>query len=142
MKDLNERLEQIALRFGVREVYAFGSRAREVSARLRGESPCVDHPESDVDVGVRMGARAKISPSDRVKLALEIEDLLGTPRVDLVIVDEVDPFLAVEIVRGELCYAADLDRQARYELFVLAQAGDLLPFKKERIRMILEERAR
>jgi hypothetical protein len=77
-----------------------------------------------------------------VKLALEIEDLLKVSRVDLVILQETDPFLAVEIIRGELLYTEDPNRQARYELYLLGRAGDLLSFKKERIRMIMEEGAR
>ena len=142
MKDLGSGLEQIARRFGVKEVYAFGSRAKELSARLRGESYCITYPESDIDIGVRIGPGDALSPSDRVQLSIEIEDLLDACRVDLVIIDEADPFLAVEIVRGELLYTEDLDRQARYELYLLGRAGDLLPFKQERIRMILEEKAR
>ena len=141
-KDLNTGLEQIARRYGLRELYAFGSRAKELIARLRGEMACVTYPESDVDIGVGMGPRVALGPSERVQLALEIEDLLDASRVDLVIIEEADAFLAVEIVRGELLYTEDLDRQARYELYLLGRAGDLLPFKKERIRMILEERAR
>lgn len=62
--------------------------------------------------------------------------------MDLVILQETDPFLAVEIIRGELLYTEDPDKEARYELYVLRRAGDLLPFKKERIRMIMEEGAR
>jgi uncharacterized protein len=93
-------------------------------------------------MGVRIEAGASLGPSGRVKLALEIEDLLEVSRVDLVVLQEADPFLAVEIIRGELVYAEDLDRQARYELYILRRAGDLLPFKKERIRMIMEEGAR
>jgi uncharacterized protein len=141
-KELNLRLEQIARRYRVAEIYAFGSRAKEVAARLREEKQYPDHAESDVDMGVRIEAGASLGPSGRVKLALEIEDLLEVSRVDLVVLQEADPFLAVEIIRGELVYAEDLDRQARYELYILRRAGDLLPFKKERIRMIMEEGAR
>ena len=54
----------------------------------------------------------------------------------------MDSYLALEIIRGELIYTDDPDRQARYELYVLRRAADLLPFKKDRIRMILEEGAR
>jgi hypothetical protein len=53
-----------------------------------------------------------------------------------------DAFLCADIVAGELLYTADPDEQARYELFVLRRAGDLLPFKKARMHMILEEGAR
>jgi hypothetical protein len=48
----------------------------------------------------------------------------------------------VDIICGELLYTSDPDQQARYELFVLRRAGDLLPFQRERTRMILEEGAR
>lgn len=136
------KLKEIALRYGLEEVYAFGSRAKEVAARLRGENYYALNPKSDVDIGVRTKRGHQLSTSERVKLALEIEDLLGVPRVDLVTLQETDPFLAVEIIRGELLYAEDPDRQARYELYLLRRAGDLLPFKKERIRMIMEEGAR
>jgi uncharacterized protein len=136
------KLKEIALRYGLEEVYAFGSRAKEVAARLRGDNVCAAHAESDLDIGVRTKLGPRLGPSERVKLALEIEDLLGAPRVDLVILQETDPFLAVEVIRGELLYAEDPDRQARYELYLLRRAGDLLPFKKERIRMIMEEGAR
>jgi len=135
-------LKEIARRYRVVEIYAFGSRAKEVAAWLRGETVYANHGESDVDMGVRIGAGVTLGPSERVNLALEIEDLLEVSRVDLVILQEADPFLAVEIIRGELLYAEDLDRQARYELYILRRAGDLLPFKKERIRMIMEEGAR
>lgn len=40
------------------------------------------------------------------------------------------------------CKSNDLDERARYELLLLRRAGDLFYFKKERMRMILEEGAR
>lgn len=136
------KLREIALRYGLEDVYAFGSRAKEVAARLSGERTNAAYPKSDVDIGVRIKPGLALGASERVKLALEIEDLLEVSRVDLVILQETDPFLAVEIIRGELLYTQDPDQQARYELYLLRRAGDLLPFKKERIRMITEEGAR
>jgi predicted nucleotidyltransferase len=142
MTVLSDQIEEIALRYGVEEVYAFGSRAKEVAARLSGEEVSPSHPKSDVDIGVRIKPGLKLGASERVELALEIEDLLDAPRVDLVVLQETDPFLALEIIRGELLYAEDLDRQARYELYLLRRAGDLVGFKKERTRMIIKEGAR
>jgi predicted nucleotidyltransferase len=136
------KLRDIALRYGVEEVYAFGSRAKEVAIRLSGERASVAYPKSDVDIGVRNRLGLTLGPSERAKLALEIEDLLKVSRVDLVILQETDPFLAVDIIRGELLYTRDPDQQARYELYLLGRAGDLIPFKKERIRMIMEEGTR
>jgi hypothetical protein len=46
------------------------------------------------------------------------------------------------VIRGELLHTEAPDDQAQYELYVLRRAGDLLPFKKERMRMILEEGGR
>ena len=71
-----------------------------------------------------------------------MEDLFDVERVDLVLLPEADPFLALDIIRGELLYTRDPNQQARYELYVLRRAGDLLPFQKIRTRMILEEGAR
>lgn len=141
-RGLQKQLEDIARRYNVEEVYAFGSRAKEVAARLHDGTVCAACPESDIDIGVRLKAGGTLGPSERVQLALEVEDFLGASRVDLVILGEADSFLAVEIIRGELLYAEDLDRQARYELYLLRRAGDLHSFKKERMRMIMEEGAR
>ena len=65
-------------------------------------------------------------------MTLELEELLGVPRVDLVILPEADAFLAAEIVRGELLYAQDLDQEAETQLYYLRRAGDLAPFFRER----------
>jgi predicted nucleotidyltransferase len=139
---ISQRLEQIAHRYRLAEIYAFGSRSGEAAAHLRGEKVYTVHPESDTDIGVRVRPGDSLRPSERVQLTLELEDLMGVSRVDLVILQEADPFLAIEIIRGELLYAEDMDNQARHELYLLARAGDLLPLKKERVRMILEEGAR
>jgi hypothetical protein len=83
-----------------------------------------------------------VAPEKTADLAAELEDLLDAPRVDLVSLPRADPFLALDIIRGELLSTSDADRQAEYELFVLRRAADLLPFQRERVRMILEEGAR
>jgi hypothetical protein len=67
----------------------------------------------------------------------ELEDLFGAGRVDLVSLPEASPFLAVEIILGELLYEVDADRTAEYELFVLRRAADLAPFERERVRGVL-----
>ncbi len=85
--------------------------------------------------------RVAWTPEKRVNLSMELEDLFQAGRIDLVLLPEAEPFLALDIVRGELLYTGDPDRQARYELFALRRAGDLLPFKRERTRTILEEGA-
>ncbi len=68
---------------------------------------------------------------------MALEDLLDVPRVDLVILPEAPPFLALDIVQGELLCATDPVAEAEYQLYVLRRAGDLAPFERERRRMIL-----
>ena len=99
-------------------------------------------PEPDVDIGVLPAKKESWTPKKGAKLSIDLEDLFQVNCVDLVLLPEAEPFLALDIIRGELLYTNDPDRQARYELFVLRRAGDLLPFQKERTRMILEEGAR
>lgn len=132
-----EKLKQMAECFRITDVYAFGSRAPEIAARVRGETPAPEFPDSDVDIGVQPEPGKRLSIQEKVKLAIELEDLLEAPRVDLVIIPEVDPFLAVEIIRGELLYCQDPDEQAEHELYLLARAGDLAGYERERIESIL-----
>jgi uncharacterized protein len=131
------KLKQLARRFRISETYAFGSRAREVAARVRGETPAIELPDSDVDIGVQPERGKHLSIQEKVKLAIELEDLFGVMRIDLVVIPEVNPFLAVEIIRGELLYCRDPDEQAEHELFILARAGDLACYERERIESIL-----
>lgn len=138
-----EKISDISKQHGVADLYVFGSRGAEIVARVHGQStksPPLSN--SDVDFGVTPIDFSNFGPLQRVSLSIELENLLDAPKVDLVVLPEVDPFLALEIIRGELLYTNDPERQARHELYILRRAGDLMPFKKERIRMILEEEAR
>jgi len=141
---LIEKIAEIAQRFQVADLYVFGSRAKEIAARFRQETETERRSvfpqrggDSDVDIGVMPRPGVRLKAKERVCMMVELEDLLEVNRVDLVILPEADPFLALEVIRGELIYSEDLDRQARYELYVLRRAGDLLPFKQQRLRMIL-----
>jgi hypothetical protein len=68
---------------------------------------------------------------------MDLEEIFELPRADLVVLNDADPFIALEAVRGELLFCADLDQQAEEELFILRRAGDLEPFETERIRLML-----
>ncbi len=137
-----EAIADICKRHGVADLYAFGSRGKEMAAWVRGAAQASVHPESDFDIGVQVDKPQAFGPLARVALTIELEDLFAAARVDLVVLSEADPFLALDVIRGELLYTRDPDRQARHELYILGRAGDLLPFKKQRIRMIMEESAR
>ncbi|MBI9084265.1 MAG: hypothetical protein JEZ11_11750 [Desulfobacterales bacterium] len=135
-------IADICRKHNIADLYAFGSRDREIAARVRGLPSTPSSLASDVDIAVLPCSLSHFGPCERVSLSIDLEDLFHAPRVDLIILPEADPFLALDVIRGELLYTDDPDRQARYELFVLRRAGDLMPFKKQRMRMILEEAMR
>ncbi len=130
-------LKAIAIRFRIAAVYVFGSRAEEMTRRVASGVVSTDLPESDVDIGVEPLPGIRLAARERVRLAQALEDLLGVGRVDLVLLPESDPFLALDVIRGNLLYCADRDAQAEDELYVLRRAGDLAPFARERWERIL-----
>ena len=137
--ELRAELDSLCTRFGLADVYVFGSRADEVAARVRGEpdGDSVTHPSSDIDIGVQPLPGARLGVDDVVRLAQELEQLFGVPRVDLVLLPGSKAFLALDVIRGELLYCADRDAQAEHELYVLRRAGDLAPFQKAREDLVL-----
>ena len=110
-------LTSIAEKYHISAIYAFGSRASEVMAWTNGETVDIEPIESDVDIGVLLRHKAGLSVQEKVQITIEMEDLLGVPRVDLVIISEADPFLALDIIKGELIFCNELDAQAEYELY-------------------------
>jgi predicted nucleotidyltransferase len=132
-------LTTLAARFGLAAIYLFGSRADEVAAFVRGEDALEPGHASDVDVGVLPAAGCRMTVRDKVRLAIALEDMLDVGRIDLVLLPETDPFLAVNIVAGERVYARDAHAMDEYELYVLRRAGDLAPFERERRRQLLWE---
>lgn len=121
--------------FEVDILYVLGSRAREVYDWLIGERESLTSHNSDVDIGVK-GSRT-YSVHDKVSMALALEALFTVARVDLVSLAEADPFLAINIIRGNRLYARDSYLADEYDLYVMRRAGDLAPFEHERIEMIL-----
>lgn len=130
------RLDELAKRFELADVYVFGSRAAEIAAPGAG-GEIAGPAGSDVDIGVRMGPGLRLTAAERVKLMQALEDTLRVDRVDLVVLEEADPFLALAVVRGELLYTVSRTDQAEYELYVLRRAGDLAPLERERRELIL-----
>jgi predicted nucleotidyltransferase len=122
-------------------VYVFGSRASEVSGRVKGHA-VPQAASSDVDIGVLPKRGHVLTARDRARLSAELEDLLGAPRVDLVVLPEALSFLAFEVIKGELLVDTNPDRTAEFELYVLRRTGDLLGFDSRRIESVLTERAR
>jgi predicted nucleotidyltransferase len=137
MTDLQHHLEQLCRRYGVTSLYAFGSRASEIAARARGEEPEDARPGSDGDFAVQIGDRSVAPGLSLGSLVSELEGLFDLPRADLLVLNDADPFMALEAVRGELICCLDKDVQSEEELRILRVAGDLAPYQKQRIEGIL-----
>ena len=132
------RLERICEEFGIRILYVFGSQAEGVRDWVAGLKGKIRFDQSDVDVGVKGQPGEKRAIKDKVRLSGSLEDYFGCSRVDLVFLEEADPFLAAEIIRGERLMAQDENEADEYELYVLRRAGDLAFLERERIALLLE----
>jgi len=132
-----DALKELCKQYSLIAVYAFGSRATEIAARVRGESARMEHPASDIDIGVLPAKGHLLGLDEKIHLAMALEDLLGVDRVDLGVLPEAKPYLALDIVRGDLLCVTDADEEANYQLYVLRRAADLAPYEYERRRMIL-----
>ena len=53
------------------------------------------------------------------------------------VIQEADPFLAANIIRGERIYSRDEYQADEYDLYILRRAGDLAPLERERIAIIM-----
>ena len=134
---IENQLRSIGSRYDIAALYAFGSRAGEIAGKVQGKGISPKGSGSDVDIGVQSKPGRYLSAKERVQLAIELEDVLDVNRVDLLILNEAEPFLALDIVRGELLFCGDPDAQAEYELYVLRRAGDLAFYARERWQRIL-----
>ncbi len=133
-------LEGICRAVGVTILYVFGSRAREVQKWMAGLQRELTEGGSDIDIGVKVRRGLHFAVREKVLLALALEDFFDCSRVDLVVLDEADPFVAAEVIRGERLFALDTHIADEYDLYVLRRAGDLLPLERERSALILQQR--
>lgn len=138
MNERKERLNQIAQEFGLDIIYAFGSHAKEAFEWIEGERSELDISSgSDLDIGVKSSPGTRLSARDKVLLSMSLEDLFSVTKIDVVFIPEVDAFLAANIIREERVYCEYTGDE--YELYVLRRAGDLAPFERERIALIMED---
>jgi len=137
-KNLQEQLADLAKPYYVTALYVFGSQARETADLIRGVSFSAILPEKDVDIGVQILPGKRLTAQERIRLILALEDMLKAGRVDLTVLSEAPPFLALDIIKGELVYCEDPDRQAEDELYILRRAGDLAYFERQRRQIIIE----
>ena len=132
-----QRLEDLSSRYRLTAVYAFGSRVKDISAAIYDGKALPPTPLSDIDIAILPGLGQRLTLRQKVLLTFEMEDIFGVTTLDLIILPEVDPFLAVQAIRGDRIYCCDIHRADEYELYILRRAGDLIPLEKERIELIM-----
>ncbi len=132
-----DEISGICREFSISILYAFGSRAHEAVSLMTCRIQKLDASKSDLDIGVLPERGKKLSAREKVELGLRLEDFFEVGRVDLVVLPEAPPLLVSKIIQGERLYSLDEDDADEYDLYVLRRAGDLMPFHRERIRLIL-----
>ncbi len=135
MSEARRRISALAANFGLQLIYAFGSRAKEALAFIDGEKRRLSVGAADLDIGIKPAKRLTVQ--EKVRIAQSLESIFDVPRVDLVVLPDAPAFLALEIVQGELLYAADETEEAEYQLYVMRRAADLYLFEKEHLNSLL-----
>ncbi|MEJ2723122.1 MAG: nucleotidyltransferase domain-containing protein [Deltaproteobacteria bacterium] len=136
MSQLHRQIRELCDRYGLDLMYTFGSRSQEIINYFYDRGELNRAATADVDIGAKVKKGSTLSAREKVSLAIELEELLGAARVDLVILSEAGPFLAANIIRGERIFCRDAYLGDEYELYVLRRAGDLAPLERERLDMI------
>ncbi len=136
MTNREKRLQEIAAKYYLEIIYAFGSRAREAFDFADGKIDRLAPTSSDLDIAIKAGKHLTVQ--EKVQISLELEDLFDVSRVDLIVLDEIPTFLALEAVTGDLLYARDDTEEANYQLYVMRKAAELLPYERARIKQALE----
>jgi predicted nucleotidyltransferase len=135
MPGLKELIGQVAAKYGLQIIYAFGSRAKEALEVVEGRVERLSSSPSDLDMGVK--PERPLTVQEKVEIAIFFEDLFDLPRVDVVVLPEAPVSLAAEIVLGEILYAKDSTYEAEYQLYIMRMAADLLPYERAKQKMIL-----
>lgn len=91
--------------------------------------------QSDLDIGIK--PLKQLTVEQKVEIAILFEDLFGICRVDLVVIPEVSIFLALEIVTGEILFRCDETFEAEYQLHIMRQAADLMPYQKLKQKLLM-----
>lgn len=120
MKNLIEkqknRLEKIFKKEGVVLAYLFGSAAREKAG-----------PLSDIDIAVLFSKKIKEEEyfEKRLKLALEIDEVFGTYKTEVICLNETPPLLKHRVVfYGVPIFVSDPRLQRIFEFSVLQEYED------------------
>jgi predicted nucleotidyltransferase len=134
---MKRKIEQLAEKYKLRIIYAFGSRAKEALHLTEGKIDRLSPMTSDLDIGIK--PETPLGVEEKVEIAIFFEDLFDAPRVDVVDISEAPVFLAMEIVGGELLYAKDATHEAEYQLYIMRRASELIPYERIKRKMIFGE---
>ncbi len=132
-------LKKICRRYSIDTIYAFGSRGMELKLFAAGAGDIDRSKVSDFDVAVKITPKKSLSVRQKSQLTIDLEELFELTKLDLVVINETDPFLAANIIRGERIFCRDKYLADQYELYVLRRAGDLIPLERERLEIIFSK---
>lgn len=132
-------LKKICRRYSIDTIYAFGSRGMELKLFAAGAGDIDRSKVSDFDVAVKITSKKSLSVRQKSQLTIDFEELFQLTRLDLVVINETDPFLAANIIRGERIFCRDEYMADQYELYILRRAGDLIPLERERLKIIFSK---
>ena len=135
MSNIKGQIRRIASQYGLQIIYAFGSRAKEALGLVEGRIEQFSPSLSDLDIGIKPDRALTVE--EKVKIAIMFEDLFDVVRVDLILLPDAPISLALEIVMGEILYVRDSTYEAEYQLYIMRQAADLLPYEQMKQRMIM-----
>ena len=108
---------------------------KEVMDVVKGRMEHLSPSSADLDIGIK--SKKHLNVEEKVKITLTLEDIFNVAKVDAVVIPEAPIFLAVEIVKGELLYAKDLNYEAEYQLYILRKAAELISYEHMKQKMIL-----
>jgi uncharacterized protein len=133
--NISLKIAEIANKYDLDIIYAFGSRAKEALDLIEGRKDHLSTNDSDLDIGIKPGR--ELSLDEKVEVAIFFEDLFDAPRVDIVVLSEAPVTLAFRIVTGEILYRRDKRMEAEYQLYIMRMIAELLPYDRMKQRMVL-----
>ncbi len=134
IKEIRDKVaEYFSARPEIRFVYLFGSQAKNDAGKL-----------SDIDIAVYLDEIDEYKRFDiRLELIGEVGSLLKTDKIDLVILNDVDIFLAYQVVYfGKIIYSKDELSRIRYEAKTLSLYFDQQYYYNRHAKLTIERIAK
>lgn len=134
---MENRIKELAEKFGVNLIYLFGSHAEKGLKYLEGEEIILDS-YSDLDVAVSL----KNPPQNIIgiygELYKELSQIFDPFHIDLVFIHEVNPLFQYEIIKAIRIYEENENEVEEFEEMVMKKAADLSFKKRLMDREIME----